>query len=59
LWDCLSTDTARKKITIHKPETIIDNLGAYGESLIRLLEAAQTNEFIQVDIENETKRASS
>jgi ribonuclease inhibitor len=56
LWDCLSTDRSRKKITIHKPETIIENLGAYGEAIIQLFrEVAENNELIQVDIENETK----
>ena len=57
LWDCLSTKRSRKKITIYKPETIMDNLGAYGEALIQLFrEVAKDNEFIKVFIESETKR---
>jgi ribonuclease inhibitor len=54
LWDCLSTDFSPKIITVRHPEAIMKNLGSYGEALIGLfLEAAATNEFIQVDIENE------
>lgn len=53
LWDCLSTDISFKKITIYKPAIIIENLGAYGESLINLIqEVAEVNESIKVDIEN-------
>lgn len=42
LWDCLSTDFSGKTITIHKVETIIDNLGPYGEALIKLFQDAAT-----------------
>ncbi|HEY5576179.1 MAG TPA: barstar family protein [Clostridiaceae bacterium] len=49
LWDCLTTDLSGKKIIIHKPEAIIDNLGSYGESMIQIFrEAADDNEFMQV-----------
>jgi len=40
LWDCLSTDFSGKTITIHKVETIISNLGSYGEALIQLFQDA-------------------
>lgn len=53
LWDCLSTDFSGKKITIHKPEAIIDNLGPYGESILQLFQAvAEENQLIQVVIED-------
>ena len=53
LWDCLSTDFSPKKISIHKAGTIIENLGDYGEAIIRLLqEVAEENTCIQVDIDN-------
>ena len=52
LWDCLSTDFAQKKIIIHKPEAIIENLGSYGEAIIKLFEeVAEDNRFIEVEIE--------
>ena len=55
LWDCLSTDFSQKKIIIHNPETIIENLGPYGRLIIKLFqEVVEENECIQVDIENET-----
>ena len=55
LWDCLSTDFSKKKIIIHNPETIIENLGPYGRLIIKLFqEVVEENECIQVDIENET-----
>jgi ribonuclease inhibitor len=51
LWDCLTTDFSGKKI-IHKPQTIIDNLGSYGEAMMQIFrEAADENEFIQVSFE--------
>jgi ribonuclease inhibitor len=51
LWDCLSTDLSPKKITIYKPESIIENLGHYGEAIIRLFrEITEENECIHVDI---------
>ncbi len=52
LWDCLSTDYSSKKITICKPEAIIENLGSYGEAIINLFkQAAEENEYIEVYIE--------
>lgn len=55
LWDCLSTDFSQKKIIIHRPETIIENLGPYGRSIIKLFqEVAEENECIQVDIKYES-----
>ena len=54
LWDCLSTDYSRKKIIIQNPEVIIENLGDYGEAILKLFrEAAAQNEWIQLEIENE------
>ena len=54
LWDLLSTDTSPKKIIIKNPEMIIINLGTYGGSLLDTFrEAADENEFLDVDIESE------
>lgn len=52
LWDCLSTDNSPKKITIINREDLIRNLGAYGVSILDLLEeVAKENHHIKVDIE--------
>ncbi len=52
LWDMLSADTSPKRITIRRAEAIIENLGTYGEALLDTFrEAAQENEFLDVDIE--------
>ena len=52
LWDCLSTDFSGKKIIIHKPASIVHHLGAYGESILKLFQAAaEENQLIQVVIE--------
>lgn len=54
LWDCLSTDMELKKITIYKSQTIIENLGPYGEALITLFqEVSEENDCIQVEIESD------
>jgi ribonuclease inhibitor len=54
LRDCLTADFSLKRITIYNPAAIIENLGSYGESIINLLEqAAEENEYIQVDIERD------
>lgn len=54
LWDCLAADFSLKKIIIHNPAAIIEQLGSYGESLIELLqEVAKENEYIQVYIERD------
>jgi ribonuclease inhibitor len=54
LWDCLTGDLSLKKITIYKPEAIIEHLGSYGESIINLFEqAAEENENIKVNIERD------
>ena len=54
LWDCLSTDFSPKRIIIHKPESIIENLSSYGKLLLKLFqEVGEVNECIQVDIEDE------
>ena len=55
LWDCLSTDFAQKKIIIRKPEAMIENLGSYGEAIIKLFQqVAEENEYIEVHVENDT-----
>ena len=52
LWDCLSTDFSMKKIIIKNPEKIAENLGTYGESLMKIFqEVADVNDCIQVEIE--------
>jgi ribonuclease inhibitor len=54
LWDCLSTDCSPKKISIYKPQAIIEHLGDYGESIINLFEqVAEENENIKVHIERD------
>jgi len=54
LWDCLSTDFSGKIITIHKVETIIDNLGSYGEALLQLFQdAAEGNQCLVVIFKDE------
>ena len=54
LWDCLLSDFSSRKITIYNSAAIVKHLGSYGESIINLLEqAAEENEYIQVDIERE------
>lgn len=40
LWDCLSTDTDPKTITIINRDAILRNLGDYGASILELLEEA-------------------
>lgn len=51
LWDCLSTDSVVKVINIHSPAAITKNLGAYGESLIKLFEeVAEENKRITINI---------
>lgn len=55
LWDLLSTDLSPQKITIIRPEMIIQNLGTYGEALLDTFrEAAEENEFLNVEIELNT-----
>ncbi|MHC1745699.1 MAG: barstar family protein [Negativicutes bacterium] len=55
LWDCLSTDFVQKRIIIHKPEAIIENLGSYGEAIIKLFqEVAEENKDIEVHVANDT-----
>jgi ribonuclease inhibitor len=52
LWDCLTTDFSGKMIIIHKPQTIVDNLGSYGEAMIQIFRRAEEeNEFIKVSFE--------
>ena len=54
LWDCLTTDFSPKYISICNSDILIENLGAYGESIIRLFkDAAKENDCIKVDFEVE------
>lgn len=51
LWDCLSTDFSAKKIMIDHPESIVKNMGAYGESLLALFhDIAAENQRIEVKL---------
>lgn len=51
LWDCLSTDFSAKKIMIDRPESIVKNMGAYGESLLALFhDIAAENHSIEVHL---------
>lgn len=53
LWDCLSTDVSEINIIIYNTEILINNLGSYGVSIIRLLqEVTEENKSIQVSFDN-------
>jgi ribonuclease inhibitor len=53
LWDCLMSDFSGKKIVIHEPQTIMNNLGSYGESIISLFrKVAEENVSIQVSFKD-------
>lgn len=53
LWDCLSTDFSPKTISINNPAMIVEHLGPYGESIIKLFrEIAAENRYIKVNILN-------
>lgn len=55
LWDCLSTDRMPKTIVVAKPAVILNNLGDYGEALIKVfLEASKVNACLDVILEEET-----
>jgi len=44
LWDCLTTDFSGKMIILEDPQTVQNQLGDYGNSLVRLFkEVAATN----------------
>ncbi len=52
LWDVLTEQTAPMKITIRHGERFLRQLGAYGETVLELLqEAEEANENITVEIE--------
>ena len=52
LWDVLTEQTASMKITIRHGERFLRQLGAYGETVLELLqEAEEANENITVEIE--------
>ena len=54
LWDCLTTDFSLKYISICNADILIDNLGAFGEAIIRLFkDAAKENDCLQVNFEVE------
>lgn len=49
LWDCLTTDFSEKMIILNDPQTVQNQLGDYGYSLIRLFkEVAAANSAIRV-----------
>lgn len=51
LWDHLSTEDKKKKIIIINTESITENMGFYGESLIHLLlEVCTENPNISVEL---------
>ena len=44
LWDCLTTDFSGKMIILQNPQTVKNQLGDYGDSLVRLFkEVAAAN----------------
>lgn len=49
LWDCLTTDFSGKMIILNDPQTVQNQLGDYGDSLVRLLkEVAAANSAIRL-----------
>ena len=51
LWDCLSTDSLPRKVIICNTGMLLDNMGPYGEKLIKLfVDAAEENSCIKVEI---------
>lgn len=53
LWDCLSTDYSPRKITVSNADILIQNMGSYGEALIKVLsDAAEENGCIELEIKH-------
>jgi len=51
LWDCLSTDFRPKQIIIRHPERIVQQLGSYGEEMIKVFrDAAAENGSLQLSV---------
>ena len=49
LWDCLTTDFSGKMIILQNPQTVKNQLGDYGDSLVRLFqEVAAVNSAIHL-----------
>lgn len=49
LWDCLTTDFSGKMIILQDPQMMKNQLGDYGDSLMRLFrEAAEANSAIRL-----------
>ena len=49
LWDCLTTDFSGKMIILHDPQTVKNQLGDYGYSLVSLFkEVAAINSAIRL-----------
>ena len=51
LWDCLSTDSLPRKVIICNTGMLLDNMGPYGEKLIKVfVDVAKQNGCIEVEI---------
>ncbi len=51
LWDCLSTDFSAKRIIIRNAKAIVENMGGYGQAMIRVFEdAAKENKCIELEM---------
>lgn len=49
LWDCLSSDFTKRMIIIQNPHRIKENLGRYGEALLRVfVEVKKANPAVTV-----------
>lgn len=49
LWDCLSTNFSPRKIKIYNSDKIIENLGFYGKSIIKLFdEISRENDAVEI-----------
>jgi len=54
LWDCLTRDVSFGKITLYNAKLLLNNMGLYGESLIKVFEdLAKESSCLVVEIENE------
>ncbi len=52
LWDCLTTDFTPRSVVLYGVEAAIENMGAYGEAMLRVLaEAAEENACFQLAFE--------
>lgn len=56
LWDCLSTDSAMKKITIIHTESLVNALGDYSKSLIQLFDDLSKKRSIEIHLHTKGRK---